>query len=124
MPPPDARSVAEDHPAPPSKPRTVAPGAGLSNNQLMPDSSAGRTRLLMIDDDRKLCRLVATYLDEGLSPDNAGSFLGWLAEREPVYGYRFEGTWYDIGDKTQLLEADNQLRRLAGLPERESYSLD
>jgi DNA-binding response OmpR family regulator len=28
----------------------------------MPESSDGRTRLLMIDDDRKLCRLVATYL--------------------------------------------------------------
>lgn len=26
-------------------------------------SSSGRTRLLMIDDDRKLCRLVSTYLD-------------------------------------------------------------
>jgi glucose-1-phosphate thymidylyltransferase len=69
-------------------------------------------------------RLVATYLDEGQSPDNAGSFLGWLAGREPVYGYRFEGAWYDIGDRAQLLEADNRLRREAGLPERESYSLD
>jgi glucose-1-phosphate thymidylyltransferase len=69
-------------------------------------------------------RLVRTYLDEGRSPDNAGSFLGWLAEREPVYGYRFEGPWYDIGDQDQLLEADNRLRRLAGLPERESYKLD
>jgi DNA-binding response OmpR family regulator len=29
----------------------------------MPDRSDGRTRLLMIDDDRKLCRLVATYLE-------------------------------------------------------------
>jgi len=31
----------------------------------MPDSSNGdgRTRLLMIDDDRKLCRPVSTYLD-------------------------------------------------------------
>lgn len=28
----------------------------------MPESPDGRTRLLMIDDDRKLCRLVATYL--------------------------------------------------------------
>jgi DNA-binding response OmpR family regulator len=28
----------------------------------MPDSPEGRTRLLMIDDDRKLCRLVSTYL--------------------------------------------------------------
>ena len=69
-------------------------------------------------------RLVRTYLDEGQSPDNAGSFLGWLAGREPVYGYRFEGAWYDIGDHEQLLEADNRLRRSAGLPERESYSLD
>jgi glucose-1-phosphate thymidylyltransferase len=68
--------------------------------------------------------LVDTYLDEGRSPDNAGSFLGWLAEREPVYGYRFDGTWYDIGDLAQLLEADNRQRRLAGLPERASYSLD
>jgi DNA-binding response OmpR family regulator len=29
----------------------------------MPESANGRTRLLMIDDDRKLCRLVATYLE-------------------------------------------------------------
>lgn len=29
----------------------------------MSESSDGRTRLLMIDDDRKLCRLVATYLE-------------------------------------------------------------
>ena len=31
--------------------------------RMKPDeSAAGRTRLLMVDDDRKLCRLVATYL--------------------------------------------------------------
>lgn len=29
----------------------------------MPESPDGRTRLLMIDDDRKLCRLVSTYLE-------------------------------------------------------------
>jgi glucose-1-phosphate thymidylyltransferase len=69
-------------------------------------------------------RLVDTYLDEGQSPDNAGSFLGWLANREPVYGYRFDGSWFDIGNHEQLLEADSHLRRLAGLPKRESYSLD
>lgn len=28
----------------------------------MPDRPEGRTRILMVDDDRKLCRLVATYL--------------------------------------------------------------
>jgi len=69
-------------------------------------------------------RLVAAYLEAGESADNAGSFLGWLARNESVYGYRFEGAWFDIGNHDQLLEADNRLRRLTGLPERKSYSLD
>jgi len=68
--------------------------------------------------------LVRTYLAEGRSPDQPGRFVGWLAEREPVYGYRFEGDWRDIGDAEQLLDADNRLRALAGLPARETYALD
>lgn len=68
--------------------------------------------------------LVSTYLEEGQNPDNAGSFLAWLARRDRVYGYRFAGRWYDIGNHAQLLDADNWLRGLTGLPERETYSLD
>jgi glucose-1-phosphate thymidylyltransferase len=86
-----------------------------------PPSTLASTLIYLLP--REHVRLVRTYLDVGRSPDNAGSFLGWLAGREPVYGYRFEGAWYDIGNHAQLLEADNRLRRLAGLPERESYSL-
>jgi DNA-binding response OmpR family regulator len=40
----------------------IAPRPGFFHNRRMSDSPAGRTRLLMIDDDRKLCRLVTTYL--------------------------------------------------------------
>lgn len=68
--------------------------------------------------------LLRTYLGEGRSPDQPGRFVAWLAEREPVYGYRFEGDWRDIGDAEQLLDADNRLRALAGLPERAAYALD
>ena len=67
--------------------------------------------------------LIDTYLGEGHSPDNAGSFLGWLAEREPVYGYPFRTGWHDIGSHSQLLAADNRLRRVVGMPERSAYSL-
>jgi DNA-binding response OmpR family regulator len=35
----------------------------MNHNPRMPDRAEGLTRLLMIDDDRKLCRLVATYLE-------------------------------------------------------------
>jgi glucose-1-phosphate thymidylyltransferase len=71
---------------------------------------------------RDHARLVATYLDEGNPPDQPGNFVAWLHRREPVYAYRFEGGWYDIGDRNQLLEADNRMRRRCGLPDRAEYS--
>jgi glucose-1-phosphate thymidylyltransferase len=68
--------------------------------------------------------LVARYLEEGNAPDQSGSFFEWLRAREPVYGFRFDGFWLDIGDKEQLLAADNMLRRVQGMPERAEYSLE
>jgi glucose-1-phosphate thymidylyltransferase len=68
--------------------------------------------------------LIDTYLGAGHSPDNAGNFLGWLAQHRRVYGYPFESGWHDIGSHSQLLEADNWLRREQGLPERSAYNLD
>jgi glucose-1-phosphate thymidylyltransferase len=67
--------------------------------------------------------LVRAYLDEGNAPDQPGRFVVWLYPRAPVYGYRFAGTWLDIGNHSQLLEADNRMRRRAGLPEQDEYSL-
>ena len=66
--------------------------------------------------------LVGRYLAEGNSADQPGKLFVWLHEREPVYGYRFEGEWFDIGNREQLLEADNRLRARSGLPERDAYS--
>jgi glucose-1-phosphate thymidylyltransferase len=71
---------------------------------------------------REHVRRVSTYLEEGNLPDAPGNFLAWLHTRAPVYAYRFPGEWYDIGDRDQLLEADNRMRRRQGLPERSSYS--
>ena len=68
--------------------------------------------------------LIRRYLDEGNVPDQPGRLVAWLVRRVPVYGWRIRGDWRDIGDAGQLLEADNRLRRLAGLPLRDSYSLD
>ena len=55
--------------------------------------------------------LVRTYLDEGNSPDAPGNFIAWLYTREPVYAYRLEGVWFDIGDHEQLRIADETMRR-------------
>ena len=42
--------------------------------------------------------------------------------REPVYGWVFHESWFDIGNHEQLLEADNRSRIAAGLPPRARYS--
>jgi glucose-1-phosphate thymidylyltransferase len=68
--------------------------------------------------------LVERYLADGNAPDQPGRFLAWLVPRAPVYGYTAGGEWLDIGDANQLLEADNRLRELRGLPTRQAYSLD
>ena len=62
------------------------------------------------------------YLAEGHSRDQPGRLIAWLYPQEPVYGYAFEGEWYDIGSPDQLLEADNRWRRRAGLSARDEYS--
>ena len=71
---------------------------------------------------RRHVALVDTYLAEGNPRDQPGNFIAWLQAREPVYAYRLDGGWWDIGDRAQLLEADNLMRRRVGLPERAEYS--
>jgi len=66
--------------------------------------------------------LVRVYADEGNSLDKPGEFIAWLCQREPVYGYGFSGEWMDIGDRNQLLEADNRMRERTGLPRRDEYT--
>jgi glucose-1-phosphate thymidylyltransferase len=74
--------------------------------------------------DREHVPLVERYLEEGNSPDQPGRFIAWLHTHAPVYGYRFEGEWRDIGSAEQLLEADNLVRERVGLPARSEYGLD
>ena len=73
---------------------------------------------------REHARLIATYLEGEHGADQPGRFVGWLQRHEPVYGWAFEDTWYDIGNHEQLLEADNRLRATAGLEPRAAYTPD
>jgi glucose-1-phosphate thymidylyltransferase len=69
-------------------------------------------------------RLIRPYLEGEHGSDQPGRLVGWLQQHEPVYGWVFTETWYDIGNREQLLQADNRFRRAAGLPAREAYSPD
>ena len=68
--------------------------------------------------------LIEAYLEAGNEPDQPGRFIAWLHRNEPVFGWRFGGDWFDIGDLEQLQHADNLLRAARGLPQRAAYSPD
>jgi glucose-1-phosphate thymidylyltransferase len=72
---------------------------------------------------REHVKLVERYLAEGNPPDQPGNLVAWLHTRAPVYAFPIEGGWFDVGDPEQLLAADNRLRARAGLPARDTYSL-
>ena len=40
------------------------------------------------------------------NPDQPGRLIQWLYPRMPVYTWSVPGTWYDIGSKETLEEAD------------------
>jgi len=87
-----------------------------------PRSSLAATAAYLYSAEHAL--LISAYLEEGNPPDAPGNLVAWLHSRVPVHGYRFSGEWLDIGNREQLLEADNRMRRRSGLEDRAEYSLE
>jgi glucose-1-phosphate thymidylyltransferase len=50
--------------------------------------------------------LIRQYIEEGNKPDQPGRLVQWMYTRMPFYTWRVPGTWYDIGSKETLAEAD------------------
>jgi glucose-1-phosphate thymidylyltransferase len=58
--------------------------------------------------------LFTTYIAAGNNPDQPGRFIQWLYQRKPVKTFQINGTWFDIGSKETLEEANQifaQFRR-------------
>jgi glucose-1-phosphate thymidylyltransferase len=54
-----------------------------------------------------------TYLEEGNNPDQPGRFIQWLYPRLPVHTHPVSGTWFDIGSKETLEEANRVFAKFA-----------
>ena len=50
--------------------------------------------------------LFSTYLAAGNNPDQPGRFIQWLYPRTPVRTWKVPGTWFDVGSKETLEEAN------------------
>jgi len=55
---------------------------------------------------REVLSLFTTYLAAGNNPDQPGRFIQWLHTRRPVKTFQIKGTWFDIGSKESLEEAN------------------
>ena len=54
---------------------------------------------------------ISQYIAEGNNPDQPGRLVQWLYTRVPVQTYEVGGTWYDIGSKETLEEANKIFAR-------------
>lgn len=65
-----------------------------------------RTGIALYYYPAEIVKLVETYIKEGNNPDQPGRFVQWLYPRVPVYTWDVPGTWFDIGSKETLDEAN------------------
>ncbi len=63
---------------------------------------------------KETLELFTTYIVAGNNPDQPGRFIQWLYSRRPVKTYQVKGTWYDIGSKETLEEANRIFAEFAG----------
>ncbi len=50
--------------------------------------------------------MFTTYLAAGNNPDQPGRFVQWLYQHTPVQTWQVPGTWFDVGSKETLEEAN------------------
>ena len=55
---------------------------------------------------KQAVQMFSTYLSEGNNPDQPGRFVQWLYSRLPVRTWEVPGTWFDVGSKETLEEAN------------------
>ena len=58
-------------------------------------------------------KMFDTYIQEGNNPDQPGRFIQWLYPRLPVHTFPIPGTWFDIGSKETLEEANGIFAQFA-----------
>ena len=60
---------------------------------------------------RAVVPLFTTYIAAGNNPDQPGRYIQWLYQRKPVRTFQIKGTWFDIGSKETLEEANQIFAR-------------
>ena len=76
-----------------------------------PPSTLAATAFYVLE--RQTLMKVPEYLGKGGKSDALGHFIRYLAESGPVFAWKFEGAWFDIGSIEVYREADLHFRKRA-----------
>lgn len=57
---------------------------------------------------------ISAYLKSAKSADTTGEYIRWLSQQTPVYGFKFDGKWYDIGSLEAYNEAQEDFKQMKG----------
>ncbi len=59
---------------------------------------------------QKTLGLIGDYLRESKKSDTSGDYVRWLYQKNNVYGFKFDGKWYDIGSVESYHEAQEKFK--------------
>lgn len=62
---------------------------------------------------KQVVPLIRQYLSEGNNPDQPGRLIQWLYPRTPVHTWSVPGTWFDVGSKETLQQANEIFAQFA-----------
>ena len=62
---------------------------------------------------KQVVPLIRQYLSEGNNPDQPGRLIQWLYPRTKVYTWSVPGTWFDVGSKETLQQANEIFAQFA-----------
>jgi len=82
-----------------------AQGKVISFQEKPPQPLSTLTAMCLYYFPKQTLAFMAEYLSESKAVDAAGSYIKWLSEKKNVYGFQFNGKWYDIGSIESLEEA-------------------
>ena len=62
---------------------------------------------------RALARRRPAIASLPINPDQPGRFVQWLYPRTPVHAWSVPGTWFDVGSKENIEEANRVFAQFA-----------
>ena len=86
-------------------------GVITSFEEKPPQPKSTLTGIALYYFSRDTIPMFTTYIEEGNNPDQPGRFIQWLYTRKRVKTHQIRGTWFDIGSKETLEQANELFRQ-------------